>query len=82
MAKVVLNRIRVADPPGKHALLMSTVVDRSGSAFDPESYEFPTSSLAEDVPVEGVVVRSDSRERRVKVVRESFEELNRGQFGS
>jgi hypothetical protein len=78
----VLDRIRVADAPREHALVPATVFDRPGSAFDPESYEFPTSSLAEDVRVEGVVVHSDSRERRVKVVREAFEERNREQFGT
>jgi hypothetical protein len=78
----VLDRIRVVDAPREHALVPATVIDRPGSAFDPESYEFPTSSLAEDVRVEGVVVHGDSRERRVKVVREAFEERNREQFGT
>jgi hypothetical protein len=78
----VLDRIRVENAPREHALVPATVIGRPGSAFDPADYEFPRSSLADDVRVEGVVVRSDSRERPVKVVRESFEELNREQFGT
>ncbi len=78
----ILDRITVADAPREHTLVPATILGRPGSAFDPENYKFPTSSLADDIRVEGVVVRSDSRERRVKVVREAFEELNREQFGT
>jgi hypothetical protein len=78
----VLDCIRVADAPREHAFVPATILGRPGISFDPETYEFPISSLADDVRVEGVVVRSDSRERRVKVVREAFEELNREQFGT
>lgn len=42
---------------------------------------FPESNFAEGVTVEGAVLRSDSRRRRVKIVREEFHELNREAFG-
>jgi hypothetical protein len=44
-------------------------------------YTFPTSSLADDVQLEGIVIRSPTRDRRVKLVREAFQECNREQFG-
>jgi hypothetical protein len=56
------------------------VLDRP-EAFDPGAYDFPASSLASDVRVEGVVIRSDDASRRTKLVREAFRELNREQFG-
>ncbi|WP_369685635.1 RNA ligase family protein [Salinibaculum rarum] len=80
--QTILDRIRLADAPREHALVPATILEQPGSTFDPKNYEFPTSSLADETRVEGVIVRSDSRERRVKVVREAFEELNREQFGT
>lgn len=62
--QTVLDCIRVGDTPGEHALVPATILRRPESPFDPTDYEFPMSSLADDVRVEGVVVRSDSRERR------------------
>lgn len=77
----VFERVRVADAPTDSSFVSATVLETPGSGFDPSSYDFPTSSLADDVRVEGVVVRSDESGRRVKLVREAFEELNREQFG-
>lgn len=37
--------------------------------------------MAKEVPVEGVVIRSDSRNQRVKLHRPEFAEVNRKQFG-
>jgi hypothetical protein len=76
----VLERIRDETAPTAHAFVPATILEES-SGFDPESFEVPPSSLAPDVRAEGVVIRSDAQERRVKVVREAFEELNREQFG-
>jgi hypothetical protein len=76
----VFERIRVADAPTDVSFVPATVLDRP-DGFDPEAYAFPHSSIAPDVAVEGVVVRSDDQDRRVKLVREAFRELNREQFG-
>nr|WP_303704013.1 hypothetical protein [Haloquadratum walsbyi] len=54
---------------------------QSDGDFDPTMYTFPTSSLADDVQLEGIVIRSPTRDRRVKLVREAFQECNREQFG-
>jgi len=62
------------------AFVPATIVAETDE-FDTENYTVPWSSLAGNVRTEGVVVRSDSHGRRVKVVREAFEELNREQFG-
>ena len=80
-AQSVFERIRVPDAPTDASFVPATVLERPGEGFDPEAYTFPPSSLAEDVTVEGVVVRSDERGRRAKLVREEFRELNRDQFG-
>lgn len=77
----VFERIRVDDAPEEVAFVPAKITDEPDPGFDPETYTFPTSSLAEDVRVEGVVVRSDEADRRVKVVRERFAALNREQFG-
>jgi len=76
----VFEQIRVADAPTDVSFVPATVLDRP-DGFDPEAYAFPHSSIAPDVAVEGVVVRSDDQDRRVKLVREAFRELNREQFG-
>lgn len=76
----VFDRIRVEEAPTDVSFVPATILDTDGQ-FDPEAYTFPTSSLAPDVTVEGVVVRSDEHARRVKLVREAFQELNREQFG-
>lgn len=81
-AWTLFDRVRVADAPTERSFVPATVFDHPGSRFDPETYAVPSSSLADDVRAEGVVVRSDSCNRRVKVVRKSFEELNREQFGT
>jgi hypothetical protein len=57
------------------------ILKQSDGDFDPTTYTFPTSSLADDVQVEGIVIRSPTRDRRVKLVREAFQECNREQFG-
>ncbi|CCQ33159.1 hypothetical protein HLRTI_002709 [Halorhabdus tiamatea SARL4B] len=80
-AWAIFERIRAADVPAELAFEPARIVDRPDPGFDPGAYTFPTSSLADDVRVEGVVVRSDEANRRVKVVREAFAELNRDQFG-
>ncbi|WP_136717344.1 hypothetical protein [Halorientalis salina] len=80
-AREVFDRIRIPDVPTERSFTPATVLGSPGKEFDPESYTFPRSSLANDVRVEGVVVRSDESGRRVKLVRDEFEELNREQFG-
>lgn len=77
----VFERIRIDRAPTVVSFVPATVLARPGGDFDPQTYTFPRSSLADDVQVEGVVARSDDRGRRVKLVREAFEELNREQFG-
>ena len=77
----LFERIRVVDAPIDAAFVPARIVDRPDPGFDPGTYTFPTSSLADDVRVEGIVTRSDETNRRVKVVREAFVELNRQQFG-
>ena len=77
----VFERIRVDTAPTASSFVPATVLDRLDDGFDPETYTFPASSLAEDMQVEGVVVRSDNSARRAKLVREAFRELNREQFG-
>jgi len=76
----ILDRIRHEDTPRKHAFVPATILD-DHDTFDPDTYDVPQSSLTDDVQAEGVVVRSDTQERRVKIVREAFHELNREQFG-
>jgi hypothetical protein len=76
----VLERIRDETTPRGHAFVPATIIEES-ARLDPDSFEVPPSSLASDVRAEGVVVRSDAQERRVKIVREAFKELNREQFG-
>lgn len=49
-------------------------------AFDPEEYEIPQSAWTDDV-AEGVVVRKDADYRRVKLVTDAFDELNRRRWG-
>lgn len=78
----VFERIRIDDAPIDSSFVPATILDRVDGGFDPAAYTFPMSSLAEDVQVEGIVVRSDDCNRRVKLVRERFEELNREQFGA
>lgn len=77
----VFDRIRVDDVPMDVSFVPATILGRPARGFDPEAYDFPASSLAPDVRVEGVVVRSDEAGRRVKLVREAFQELNREYFG-
>jgi len=76
----VFDRIRIEDTSRDRAFVPATILAET-SEFDPDNYAVPRSSLADDVRAEGVVVRSDSRDRRVKVVREAFEEMNREKFG-
>ncbi|MFB6296235.1 MAG: hypothetical protein ABEH66_05250 [Halobacteriales archaeon] len=75
------EQLRISEAPTDQSFVPAPVLDRP-ETFDPEGYEFPTSSFAGDVRVEGVVVRSDDAGRRVKLVREAFRELNREQFGT
>ncbi|WP_158055611.1 hypothetical protein [Halorussus halophilus] len=77
----VFERIQVENAPTELSFVPGSILSRNVEQFDPESYTFPSSTLAGDVQVEGVVVRSTARNRRVKVVREQFKELNREQFG-
>lgn len=76
----VFDRIRVESVSPDRAFVPATIIAETAE-FDPENYTVPWSSLAADLRAEGVVVRSDSHDRRVKVVREDFEELNCEQFG-
>lgn len=84
----IFERIRVDETPIESSFVPATTLDRGGGdgdkndGFDPNGYVFPMSALAKDVQVEGIVVRSDELNRRVKLVREEFKELNREQFGS
>lgn len=78
----LFERIRVDTAPTTRSFVSATILERSVSGFEPATYTFPTSALAGDVLVEGVVVRSDALGRRAKLVREAFRELNRDQFGS
>lgn len=80
-AQEVFDRIRTPDVPTERSFTPATVLGSPGDWFDPESYTVPTSSVADDVRAEGVVIRSDESSRRVKLVRDEFEELNREQFG-
>lgn len=77
----IFDQIRVEDAPTDVSFVPATILDSPSGGFDPVSYTFPSSSLAPDVTVEGVVVRSDDHARRIKLVREEFKELNREQFG-
>ncbi|SEO54404.1 hypothetical protein SAMN05216388_101426 [Halorientalis persicus] len=80
-ARAVFDRIRVPDVPTNRSFTPATVLGSPDEGFDLESHTFPQSSLADDVRVEGVVVRSDESGRRVKLVRDEFEELNRNSSG-
>lgn len=77
----VFERIRMEDTPITASFVPASILGHVDKGFDPETYTFPSSTLANDVSVEGVVVRSDEHARRVKFVREEFKELNREQFG-
>jgi hypothetical protein len=76
----VFDRIQVGSTPPDRSFVPATIIAEP-TEFDPETYEVPSSSLTNDIRAEGVVIRSDSHNRRVKVVRDDFEELNREQFG-
>ena len=76
----LFERLRVSDAATEHAFVKAPVLDRPDT-FDPMAYDFPASTFAADTQVEGVVLRSDSIARRAKLVRDSFQELNREQFG-
>jgi hypothetical protein len=76
----VFDRIRIESVSPDRAFVPATIIAET-TGFDPENYVVPRSSLTDDIRAEGVVVRSDSCDRRVKVVRDAFEELNREQFG-
>lgn len=77
----VFERIRIEDTPTESSFIPAAILDRVEGGFGPEAYTFPSSTLAADVQAEGVVLRSDEHDRRVKLVRERFKELNREQFG-
>jgi len=77
----VFERIRRKGVPREVSFEPATVLGQPSSGFDPSTYSFPISSLTDDVTVEGVVVRSDEQDRRVKLVRDEFKELNREHFG-
>ena len=79
-AWALFERLRVPDIALEHAFVPAPVLDRPDE-FDPTAYDFPTSTFSPDIRVEGVVLRSDEAERRAKLVRESFQERNREQFG-
>ncbi|EMA52306.1 hypothetical protein [Halococcus thailandensis] len=74
------ERIRVDATATDRSFVPATIRDRQ-TTVEPETYSFPSSSLADDIRVEGVVLRSDELGRRAKIVREAFRELNREQFG-
>ena len=76
----VFDRIRIESVSPDRAFVPATIINEM-TELDPENYAIPRSSLADDIRAEGVVIRSDSQDRRVKVVRDAFEELNREQFG-
>jgi len=77
----LFERIALSAPP-ELSFVPATVLGRPPRGFDPDTYTVPHSSLADAVRAEGVVIRSDEAGRRVKCVRERFEELNREQFGT
>ena len=77
----IFEEIRIEKAPTDASFAPATVLDAPSNGFAPKSYTFPSSSLAPDVTVEGVVVRSDELARRAKLVHPEFEELNREQFG-
>ncbi|GAA0465757.1 hypothetical protein MUK72_00480 [Halococcus dombrowskii] len=77
----IFEHIRIDTAPTASSFVPATVLDHLDDGFAPEAYTFPPSSLAADIQVEGVVVRSDASARRAKLVREEFRELNREQFG-
>lgn len=51
------------------------------AGFDPEHYDIPRSAWTNEV-AEGVVVRKDTDHRRVKLVTDAFDELNRRRWGA
>lgn len=77
----IFDRLQFEDAPCEASFVPASIIECTNSNFDPDSYTFPSSALAPDVQVEGVVVRSDEYNRRVKLVRDQFKELNRKQFG-
>jgi hypothetical protein len=58
------------------------IVERNlpAEGFDPEQYDIPQSAWTDDI-AEGVVVRKDADYRRVKLVTDAFDELNRRRWG-
>lgn len=77
----IFEQITTGDAPPHQSFIPATILDTPENGFDPAEFTFPPSSLTDDVRVEGVVARSDELNRRVKIVREAFQELNREQFG-
>lgn len=78
----LFERVQVRDAPTASSFVPAPILERAGGRFDPDRYTVPHSSLSNDVRAEGVVIRSDSRGRRVKLVRDRFREMNREQFGA
>jgi len=76
----LFERLQVPTVAPELAFVPATQIDQPASGFDPETYTVPESSLA-NVRMEGVVARSDEWGRRVKILRDGFQERNREQFG-
>ena len=77
----LFEQICIEGAPTTVSFVPARILDSPAGGFDPDSYDFPSSSLASGVTVEGIVARSDKHARRIKLVREEFKELNREQFG-
>lgn len=77
----LFEEIRIDGASPNVSFVPARILNSPPDGFDPASYEFPSSSIASEVTVEGVVARSDTHARRIKIVREEFKELNREQFG-
>jgi hypothetical protein len=76
----LFERLQVSTVAPEFAFVSAKRIDRPDPGFDPDTYTVPESSLA-NVRMEGVIVRSDERARRVKILREGFQERNHEQFG-
>lgn len=76
----LFERLQVPTVTPEVAFVPATQIDRPDPGFDPATYTVPESSLA-NVRMEGVIVRSDEWARRVKILRDGFQERNREQFG-
>ena len=76
----VFDSITVEDCPMMYSFVSAPFVGLGVSIDDPDSYTIPQSAFNQLIIAEGVVVRDDKTDRRVKILRDDMSEINRRMF--